>query len=221
MLTHLEGEELQAFKFLHQRLAVHMEEMEAYEQLTTIECVPEDVLEVVDEEEEVILPALAALDDTPPQVKEPIEKVNLGTEEEPMKVGLSKLLEPEQQQGLINLLLEFKDCFVEKYEDIPGLSPELVCHCLPTTPRERPVQQELRQMKTKIVDAMKEEVEKMFRDLNKATPKDVYPMLVVDMLIEAVTGHEMLSFMDGTAGYHQIPVAEADRHKTAFWCQLS
>ncbi|KAL6225628.1 hypothetical protein ACLB2K_004477 [Fragaria x ananassa] len=36
-----------------------------------------------------------------------------------------------------------------------------------------------------------------YRDLNKATPKDVYPMLVVDMLINVVTGHEMVSFMDG------------------------
>ncbi|KAL6222115.1 hypothetical protein ACLB2K_005507 [Fragaria x ananassa] len=57
-----------------------------------------------------------------------------------------------------------------------------------------------------------------YRDLNKATPKDVYPMLVADMLIDVVAGHEMLSFMDGTAGYHQIPVAEVDRHKTAFRC---
>ncbi|XP_062020894.1 uncharacterized protein LOC133737331 [Rosa rugosa] len=38
------------------------------------------------------------------------------------------------------------------------------------------------------------------------------------MLVDAVAGHELLSFMDGTAGYHQIPVAEEDRHKTAFRC---
>ncbi|KAL6133619.1 hypothetical protein ACLB2K_065853 [Fragaria x ananassa] len=43
-------------------------------------------------------------------------------------------------------------------------------------------------------------------------------MLVADMLIDAIAGHEMLSFMDGTAGYHQISVAEADRHKTTFRC---
>ncbi|KAM5551438.1 hypothetical protein ABKV19_026329, partial [Rosa sericea] len=57
-----------------------------------------------------------------------------------------------------------------------------------------------------------------YRDLNLATPKDVYPMPVADMLVDAVAGHELLSFMDGTAGYHQIPVAEEDRHKTAFRC---
>ncbi|XP_024164019.1 uncharacterized protein LOC112170997 [Rosa chinensis] len=55
-------------------------------------------------------------------------------------------------------------------------------------------------------------------DLNVATPKDVYPMPVADMLVDAVAGHELLSFMEGTAGYHQILVAEEDRHKTAFRC---
>ncbi|KAL6129038.1 hypothetical protein ACLB2K_072391 [Fragaria x ananassa] len=190
-----------------------MEEREAYERLATFECVLEDVLEVIDEEEEVILPATAALDDTPPQVKDRVEKVNLGTEKEPMEVGLSKLLEPEQRHDLITLLLEFKDYFAKKYEDIPGLSPELVYHRLPTTPGERPVQQEPRRMKTGTSDVVEEEVEKMFKSSIIIIAK-----CVADMLIDVVVGHEMLSFMDGTAGYHQIPVAEADRHKTAFRC---
>ncbi|KAL6204765.1 hypothetical protein ACLB2K_022032 [Fragaria x ananassa] len=57
-----------------------------------------------------------------------------------------------------------------------------------------------------------------YRDLNNVTPKDIYLMHVADLLIDAAAGHEVLSFMDGTAGYHQIPVAEEDRHKTAFRC---
>jgi hypothetical protein len=36
-----------------------------------------------------------------------------------------------------------------------------------------------------------------FRDLNKATPKDEYPMPVVEMLIDVAAGHKILSFMDG------------------------
>ena len=43
-------------------------------------------------------------------------------------------------------------------------------------------------------------------------------MHIADLLIDAAAGYEVLSFMDGTAGYHQIPVAEEDRHKTAFRC---
>jgi len=57
-----------------------------------------------------------------------------------------------------------------------------------------------------------------FRDLNKATPMDSYPMPVVDMLVDAATGYKVISFMDGNVGYNQIFMAEEDIHKTAFRC---
>ncbi len=47
-----------------------------------------------------------------------------------------------------------------------------------------------------------------FRDLNKATPKDEYPMPVADQLVDATSGHKILSFMDGNAGYNRIFMAE-------------
>jgi hypothetical protein len=55
-----------------------------------------------------------------------------------------------------------------------------------------------------------------FRDLNRATPKDEYPMPVAETLINAAAGHKILSFMDGNAGYSQIFMASEDIHKTAF-----
>ena len=55
-----------------------------------------------------------------------------------------------------------------------------------------------------------------FRDLNRATPKDEYPMPVAETLINAAAGHKMLSFMDGNAGYNQIFMALEDISKTAF-----
>ncbi len=57
-----------------------------------------------------------------------------------------------------------------------------------------------------------------FRDLNKATPMDEYPMPVADQLVDAASGHKILSFMDGNAGFNQIFMAEEDIHKTAFRC---
>nr|AAT77888.1 putative retrotransposon gag protein [Oryza sativa Japonica Group]ABF98695.1 retrotransposon protein, putative, unclassified [Oryza sativa Japonica Group] len=57
-----------------------------------------------------------------------------------------------------------------------------------------------------------------FRDLNKATPKDEYPMPVADQLVDAASGNKILSFMDGNAGYNHIFMAEEDIHKTAFRC---
>jgi hypothetical protein len=55
-----------------------------------------------------------------------------------------------------------------------------------------------------------------FRDLNRATPKDEYPMPVAENLINAAAGHKIMSFMDGNAAYNQIFMAEEDIHKTAF-----
>nr|AAL77160.1 Putative polyprotein [Oryza sativa Japonica Group]AAP53498.1 retrotransposon protein, putative, unclassified [Oryza sativa Japonica Group] len=57
-----------------------------------------------------------------------------------------------------------------------------------------------------------------FRDLNKAIPKDEYPMPVADQLVDAASGHKILSFMDGNVGYNQIFMAEEDIHKTTFTC---
>jgi hypothetical protein len=55
-----------------------------------------------------------------------------------------------------------------------------------------------------------------FRNLNRATPKDEYPMPVVETLINAAAGNKILIFMDGNAGYNQILMAPKDIHKTAF-----
>ena len=57
-----------------------------------------------------------------------------------------------------------------------------------------------------------------FRDLNAATPKDVYVMPIADMLIDAAAGNELLSLVDGFSGYNQIMIDEEDVHKTAFRC---
>ncbi|XP_016647063.1 PREDICTED: RNA-directed DNA polymerase homolog [Prunus mume] len=57
-----------------------------------------------------------------------------------------------------------------------------------------------------------------FRNLNLATPKDEYPMPMVDLVVDGAAKHEILSLMDGHSGYNQIFIAEEDIHKTAFRC---
>ena len=56
-----------------------------------------------------------------------------------------------------------------------------------------------------------------FGDLNKATPMDGYPMPIADMLVDAVAGHKVISFMDGNAGYNQFLWLRKTA-KTAFRC---
>ncbi|KAL0307228.1 UNVERIFIED_CONTAM: Retrovirus-related Pol polyprotein from transposon gypsy [Sesamum radiatum] len=55
-----------------------------------------------------------------------------------------------------------------------------------------------------------------FRDLYHAFPKDDFPLPIVELMIDATTGHETLSFMDGSSGYNQIRKAPADEELTTF-----
>jgi len=53
-------------------------------------------------------------------------------------------------------------------------------------------------------------------NLNEACPKDSYPLPRIDQLVEAMAGHELLSFMDAYFGYNQIKMHPLDEDKTAF-----
>ena len=55
-----------------------------------------------------------------------------------------------------------------------------------------------------------------FRNLNKACPKDEFPLLNMDLLIDSAARSAMFSFMDGFSGYNQIRMAPKDAKKTAF-----
>ena len=55
-----------------------------------------------------------------------------------------------------------------------------------------------------------------FTDLNKACPKDPFPMPRIDRLVDATVGHPRMSFLDAFQGYHQISLAAEDQEKTAF-----
>ena len=55
-----------------------------------------------------------------------------------------------------------------------------------------------------------------FTDLNRACPKDPFPMPRIDLLVDAAVGHPRMSFLDDFQGYHQIPLALDDQEKTAF-----
>ena len=52
-----------------------------------------------------------------------------------------------------------------------------------------------------------------FTDLNKACPKDPFPMLRINQLVDATVGHPRMSFLDAFQGYHQIPLALDDQEK--------
>ncbi|XP_075633755.1 uncharacterized protein LOC142606256 [Castanea sativa] len=49
-----------------------------------------------------------------------------------------------------------------------------------------------------------------FRDLNNACPKDDFPLPITEVMVDATTGHEALSFIDGSSGYNQIQMNPKD-----------
>ncbi|KFK22070.1 hypothetical protein AALP_AAs48547U000400 [Arabis alpina] len=55
-----------------------------------------------------------------------------------------------------------------------------------------------------------------FTDMNKACPKDSFPLPHIDRLVEATTGNKLLTFMDAFSDYNQILMHPKDREKTAF-----
>ena len=55
-----------------------------------------------------------------------------------------------------------------------------------------------------------------FRNLNKASPEDDFPLPHIDILVDSTARHAMLSFMDEFSSYNQIMMAPDDREKTSF-----
>ena len=55
-----------------------------------------------------------------------------------------------------------------------------------------------------------------FTDLNKACPKDSFPLSKIDQLVDSTAGHSLLSFMDAFSRYNQISMNEQDEESTTF-----
>ncbi|XP_020596600.1 uncharacterized protein LOC110036489 [Phalaenopsis equestris] len=60
-----------------------------------------------------------------------------------------------------------------------------------------------------------------FRDLNKACPKDDFPLPIPELMIDIASSHAMFSFMDGLSDYNQIRMAPDGEKHTAFRTPIS
>ncbi|GKV19151.1 hypothetical protein SLEP1_g29444 [Rubroshorea leprosula] len=56
-----------------------------------------------------------------------------------------------------------------------------------------------------------------FTNLNDVCPKDPHPLPNVEKLVERAAGHERMSFLDASSGYHQVQLLLDDQEKTAFY----
>ena len=55
-----------------------------------------------------------------------------------------------------------------------------------------------------------------YTGLNKACPKDPFPLPRIDQIIDSTAGCETLCFLDAYSGYHQIVMKESDQLATSF-----
>ena len=55
-----------------------------------------------------------------------------------------------------------------------------------------------------------------YTHLNKACPRDAYPLPNIDRLVDGAAGNKVLSFLNAYSGYNEIPMAASDMNKTAF-----
>ena len=55
-----------------------------------------------------------------------------------------------------------------------------------------------------------------YRDLNRVSPKDNFPLPYIDTLVDNMAKHSLFSFMDEFSSYNQIRMAPEDMEKTTF-----
>uniref|UniRef100_A0A2N9HTC2 Reverse transcriptase domain-containing protein n=1 Tax=Fagus sylvatica TaxID=28930 RepID=A0A2N9HTC2_FAGSY len=154
--------------------------------------------------------------------KEELEVIDLSSDpsiQRPISINAS--LSASERTQLVALLKEYQDIFAWQYNEMPGIDPTLVAHSLNVELGAKPVVQPMRTFHPEVEAQISQENGQIrccvdFRDLNKACPKDEFPLPNMDLLIDSTAGHAMFSFMDGFSGYNQILMSPKDAEKTAF-----
>ncbi|KAG9442418.1 hypothetical protein H6P81_018272 [Aristolochia fimbriata] len=188
-----------------------------------------------EEEEFVLKEAPAEFEEGGQMTVDELKKVDLGIAEDPRPTFLSASLTPEEETEYMALLREYHDIFAWNYTEMSGLDPRVALHKLAFWPELVPeIEKEVDKLiATNFIWEVKYPswianiipVKKKtgqirvcvdFRDLNKACPKDNFPLPITELMVDATTGHEALSFMDGSSGHYQIWMDPKDEELTAF-----
>ncbi|RVW57810.1 Transposon Ty3-G Gag-Pol polyprotein [Vitis vinifera] len=113
-----------------------------------------------------------------------VETVDFGTEDQPRELKIGSPLSIDKSDRLIHLLISYLDVFAWSYEDMPVVEYlEWLANVVPVPKKDGKVRV--------CVD---------FINLNKASPKDDFPFPHIDLLVDSIACHSMLSFMDGFSG---------------------
>ncbi|CAL9000860.1 unnamed protein product, partial [Prunus brigantina] len=164
------------------------------------------------------------------QPAEELETVVLNEEHPDRCVKIGTALDPNLRELFIDFLRQHAEVFAWSYEDMPGISPDVISHKLSISPTCKPVRQKRQSYDTERYEAMRNEVDKLkaIGFIREAT----YPVWLANSVMVRKAkggwrmcqdytdlnkaGHELLSFMDAYSGYNQIFTDPADSEHTAF-----
>ncbi|XP_071929676.1 uncharacterized protein [Coffea arabica] len=113
-----------------------------------------------EEEFESISRDLKQYEEKPKPNLEETEIINIGTKTETEEVKVSIHLNRKQKEEMIEFLMLFQDVFAWSYDDMPGISTDIVVHMLPTDPNFLPVKQKPRKFKPEMNLKIKEQIVK-------------------------------------------------------------
>ncbi|CAL2262907.1 unnamed protein product [Prunus armeniaca] len=173
--------------------------------------------------------------------EEDVELVPLDPDKPERTARIGLRLSQEEKAELVAFLQNNKDVFAWSPSDMPGIDPQIICHRLHVNPAIKPVAQKRRNFAPERVAIIEAEIDKLlvaewlanvvlvakkdkglwrvcvdYTDLNKACPKDNFPLPRIDQLVDSTSGNQLLSFMDAYSGYNQIMMHEDDKAKTSF-----
>jgi ribonuclease HI len=91
-----------------------------------------------------------------------VEECNIGTEEKPKMIKLSKSLPPEQKSKYIELFKEYLDVFAWGYDDLKSCDTSIIQHQIPIKEEQKPFRQKLRKINPKLLPLIEKEIKNMY-----------------------------------------------------------
>ncbi|XP_020426600.1 uncharacterized protein LOC109950865 [Prunus persica] len=153
------------------------------------------------------------------QQAEPVEDLELVTlhDDNPdRQVRIGTSLSQELRSDLVAFLRLNSEVFTWSYNDMPGISPDIISHRLNVNPAVRLVLQKRGAYDPERYEAMRAAVDRLS---SIGFIKEVdYPTWLANvvMLVDATAGQALLSFMDAYLGYGQIFMHLDDQAHTSF-----
>ncbi|RDY09071.1 hypothetical protein CR513_06616, partial [Mucuna pruriens] len=122
------------------------------------------------------------------------------------------------RERLMSTLRNHADLFTWQPFDMLGIDPNDICHHLALCTKAKPVSYTTWLSNVVLV---KKHNRKWwmcidYSDLNKACPKDSYPLPSIDRLVNKAWDFQVLSFLDAYSDYNQIQMYPFDVDKIAF-----